>query len=191
MSDENQRIEFFIKMMKSDNAKTRLEACALLGASPIRTQEVIEAFQNALNDSDTKVAEVAKKALEGRLPAKSEQRINRPPPKPSPIAIENIQKWQHLWEFVFLNDGEYTLIVDKNNVLTGRAVWDYLASLGKYGWELISVAPQIGDTNPQKGKSSTLAASLMDFAIAGPRVTTMTQHMTGTTGYFFWYKRPM
>lgn len=72
----------------------------------------------------------------------------------------------------------------------GYRVRDYLSSLGKEGWELVSVAPQIGDLNPMKGKSAAVA-SLMDFAIAGPRVTTISQHRAGTVGYFFWFKRPM
>lgn len=101
-----------------------------------------------------------------------------------------MQKWEHRWEFVFLDQGEYILVHGKKQLM-GYRVWDYLSSLGKEGWELVSVAPQIGDINPMTGKSSTGIASLMDMAIAGPRVTTMTQHRAGTVGFFFWYKRPL
>jgi hypothetical protein len=94
-----------------------------------------------------------------------------------------MQKWEHRWEFVGLdNDNSYVIRAQKRSY-NGSDAWDYLAKLGKDGWELVSVASQIGDINPQKGKKASAMASLLDVAIAGPRVTTMTQHKTGTAYY--------
>jgi hypothetical protein len=190
----------------------------MLCEAPTVTQEAISALKIASTDRERIVAQEAKIALSKHLSSVTSQEAppvrpssvtsqEAPPVRQSPVlpeeastiqlspppsqeVKENIQKWEHRWEFVFLEEGEYVLYT-YNGKTTGRAVWDFLASLGKDGWELVSVAPQIGDTNPQRGKSSNVMASLFDFAIAGPRVTTMSQHMTGTTGYFFWYKRPM
>jgi hypothetical protein len=192
MIDENKNIQELLIMLRSDNARTRIEACVLLGASQVRSKEVVVALVNALDDSDASVVEAAKNALaikpstvpsQGTLPIKSST-------TPSQIPMGNIQKWEHRWEFVFLDDGEYVLLVGKNR-LSGRGVWDHLASLGRNGWELVSVAPQIGDTNPAKRDKAAAFMNMFDMAMAGPRITPLTQHKTGTTGYFFWYKRPL
>lgn len=192
MTDEQINIQEAIKMLKSHNAGIRFNACRMLYDAQGITPEAKDALRNALTDTDVAVAKEAKKALVVHLSSKSSQDAAVSPLSPAPYeeVREDIQKWEHRWEFVFLDEGEYVLVVNDTE-LTGRAVWNYLASLGKKGWELVSVAPQIGDTNPQRGKASTVIGGLFDFAIAGPRLTPATQHKTGTTGYFFWYKRPI
>jgi hypothetical protein len=62
-------------------------------------------------------------------------------------------------------------------------------ALGKSGWELVNVVEEIGNERDEN-KNGKAIATLLDFAIAGPRVTTATQHKAVTLGYYLWFKRP-
>jgi hypothetical protein len=192
MMNDDDYFQGLLNMLKSDNAGIRFNACRFLKEATTIPPMAIDALQNALKDSDSYVAAEAKKALAVHLsPTKSQESPSiQPPPTLSQKMMNNIQKWEHHWEFVFLDEGEYVLLVG-NRKLTGKNVWNHLASLGKDGWELVSIAPQIGDTNPAKRDKATMFMNAFDLAMAGPRLTPLTQHKTGTTGYFFWYKRPL
>ena len=99
-----------------------------------------------------------------------------------------IPRWEFEWIFVELDSGRP--VIEKGDLfLEGNRAWDHIMSMGKSGWELVSVVQAIGDIS--KKDTSTKVASLFDFAMAGPRVTPATQHRAATVGYFFWFKRPL
>ncbi len=182
--DEDKYIEGLIKMLKSDDAGIRLSACKMLCDVSSLTSEAIDALRKASEDLDISVAQAANKALDlhSFSPISKKDSMVQPSYIPSIEAKGYPQKWEHRWEFVLIDEGEYILLVG-NRELTGRNVWDHLASLGREGWELVSVAPQIGDTNPNKQEIIESESVAL--------VTVRRRYMTGTTGYFFWYKRPI
>ena len=98
-----------------------------------------------------------------------------------------MKKWEYFMAFVSINsNGEWSMRLG-SDTLKWEGIHNYFNSIGEQGWELITVTSHIGDTNPQQNTAKT--QKFMDAMIAGPRVTTMTQHITGTNGYLFSFKR--
>jgi len=189
MANQEQDIQSWIENLDNPLPTIRRDACNNLGSVPILTQKAIVALQKALNDHDEYVKSAAWRALashniDSSIPTDSSSVAALSPYK---AQIEGIQKWQYRWEFAYLYEGAYTLKVG-NKELSGKDAWDYLASLGMEGWELVSVTSHIGAVNEEK---STVGKTLLSAAVMGPLVTTMAQNKSGTIGYFFWYKRPM
>jgi hypothetical protein len=99
-----------------------------------------------------------------------------------------MQKWEYKKLFVMLEEGKLFLL-HSGKIVQDQEVLEFINSLGKVGWELVNIVDEIGNERP-RNKTGKLVASLFDFAIAGPRVTPMTQYRTVTLGYHLWFRRP-
>jgi len=105
-----------------------------------------------------------------------------------------MQKWEHRWEYLYLSNNEFTLNnKDLPYPLANDRAFDWLAKLGKMGWELVNVVPQIGDmrTAVETKTAGEGVGEALGRLFAGPGVSHLTQHLTGTIAYFFWFKRPL
>ena len=80
MSGNRVYIEDQIKRLQSKKASDRYDACENLRVTPDLTPEAIISLQNALNDPDAGVADVAKSALDAHKPSeisKSAENVNQ------------------------------------------------------------------------------------------------------------------
>ena len=99
-----------------------------------------------------------------------------------------MQKWEYLKIHIMLEQGSL-FSYQSQKIIDDREIMERINALGKSGWELVNVVEEVGNER-DKNKSSNVVAALLDFAIAGPRVTTANQHKTVTLGYYLWFKRP-
>ncbi len=72
-------------------------------------------------------------------------------------------KWIHIWWKSGVLSGHYELKFS-DKTLKDQEVWDYVDELGKKGWELVSVIPEI-----------------VGHGASG----------SSTDGYMMWFKRPV
>jgi len=98
-----------------------------------------------------------------------------------------MKKWEYLELHLVLEQGKLYLY-QPPKIFKGEEVVNYINTLGKEGWELINAVEETGNERSDN-KEGQAIASLLDLAIAGPRVTNMTQHRAVTLGYFLWFKR--